>query len=151
MEVIINDLEDLKKYIKVSKTKKEIFLKFDDVTFNCSLPRKGTFNYFLEGSISDYTVTIKGNKIVFNYYAECDNVYANNVTVKDVLKCKLLNVIGQTSGGFVSTKIFIGQDVDVDRLVVKKIVCSQISATLLTIDEDEYPYIVASSINNVEA
>ena len=68
MEVVINDLEELKKYMRVYKDKKEIILKFDEVVFNCAVPNKDHFNYFQGDNILHYTINLKANKITFNYF-----------------------------------------------------------------------------------
>ena len=44
MEVVINDLEELKKYMRVYKDKKEIIFKFDEVVFNCEKKKKNHFH-----------------------------------------------------------------------------------------------------------
>ena len=138
MEIIINELEDLKKYIKVKKDKKEIFLEFDDVVFNCSLPNKEIFHYFQEGRINDYNITIKARNITFNYGAECDNIYANNVKSKEILICKLLNAIGDTYGAYIETEVFVGINVDANALIVKKIHCKKTKVAFLSIGHEEY-------------
>lgn len=154
MEVVINDLEDLKKYIKVRKDKKEIYLKFDEVVFNCCLPSKSDFNYFQEVNVKHYTINLKTNNITFNYYAECDNIYAKNVTSSDTLICKLLNVIGKTTGGYISADIFIGIEAKINTLIVNKICCKQIKVAFLSIAKEDgrnedYHYLEASSVNNI--
>ena len=154
MEVVINDLEELKKYMRVYKDKKEIIFKFDEVVFNCALPNKNHFNYFQESDILHYTINLKANKITFNYYAELDNVYAKQVVANDVLICKLLNVIGKTISGYICADIFIGIDVEVNTMIVKKICCKNIKAAFLSIakengSNDDYHYIQASSVKNI--
>lgn len=149
MEVVIDNLEDLKKYIKVKKDKKEIFIKFEDVVFNCALPNKETFHYFQEGSVQDYTITIKARNITFMHSAECDNIYANNVTSKETIICKLLNVIGDTYGAYIETDVFIGYNVEVNSFITKKICCNKIKSAYLSIDNEDYFYLKASSINNI--
>jgi len=149
MEVVINDLEDLKRYMRVYKDKKEIHIKFDEVIFDCALPGKHYFSYFLDEDIKGYTVNLKANKITFNYYAECDNVYANEVVSRESLVCKLLNVIGSTTGGYISTHVFIGIDVEANTFAVKKICCKKIKVGSLFIGDDNYFYVKADSINNI--
>jgi len=149
MEVIINDLIDLKPFLKVRKRKKEIILKFEDVVFNCALPSKNKFNYFQDYNISNYTISIIAKRITFNYYAECDNIYANEVVSEDSLICKILNVIGRAKGKCISTNIFVGIYVETNTLIVNKIVCHSVKALLLTIDNRDYSYLVASSVNNI--
>ena len=154
MEVVINDLEDLKRYMRVYKDKKEISLKFDEVVFNCALPNKNHFNYFQGDNILHYTINLKANKITFNYYAELDNVYAKQVVANDVLICKLLNVIGKTISGYIGADVFIGIDVEVNTMIVKKICCKNIKAAFLSIakengSNEDYHYLEASSVKNI--
>ena len=154
MEVVINDLKDLKQHIKVKKNKGEILLKFDEVVFNCVLPSKSDFDYFQGKDILNYTINLKANNITFNYYAECDNIYAKNVESKDTLICKLLNVIGKTIGGYIGVDIFVGIDVVVNTFIVKKICCKYIKAAFLSIAKEngrneDYFYLEATSIDNM--
>jgi energy-converting hydrogenase Eha subunit B len=149
MEVVINDLSDLKKHMKVRKEKEEIYLKFDEVIFNCALPNKCDM-YFLDENTKSYTLNLKANKITFNYYAECDNIYASSVISYDTLICKeLLNVIGNIEGGYIASDVFIGTNIKANTFVVKKICCSYIESAYLCIDKKDYFYIKASSINNI--
>lgn len=149
MEAVINDLVNLKKYMTVNKEKKEITFKFDDVIFNCSLPSKMNFNYFQDDNIKDYTINIKAKNINFNYYAECDNIYANNVVSEDSIVCKLLNVIGDTRGGYISADVFMGINIEANTFAVKRICCKKIKAGYLVINDENYFYIKADSVNNI--
>lgn len=155
MEVIINDLLDLKKYMKVNIDQKEIIFRFDeDVVFNCSLPSKNYFNYFIEDNIKDYTINLEGRCITFNYYVEIDNIYANRLVSRDTLICKFLNVIGDTQGGYISTDMFIGHKIEANTFAVRKICAKQIKIAFLSIIKEDqrsndYYYIKASGINNI--
>ena len=149
METIINDLDDLRKYIKVSKETRTITLKFEDVVFNCALPSKNNFNYFQDEDIGDYTLILRANNIIFKYYVEWDNIYAKNVESEDTIICRVLNVIGKTIGGYIAADMLVGVTITANTLVVKKICCRQLKSAYLSINKKEYNYIQASSINNI--
>jgi len=149
MEVVINDIKEIKKYTKVSHAKKEIRITFDNVIFNCVLPSKICFDYFQEESVYNYEVVLKANKVVFNYSAECDQIYAMDLISKDILICNMLNVIGDVDGDYIKTNICVANNISALILQVNKIICNHLQARTLQIKSKEYLFITADSINNI--
>ena len=149
MGVVINDLADLKNFIKLKHSKKKIEMKFDDVVFNCVLPHKRHFNYFCEQDIQDYDVSIIAKSVTFNYPAEIDNLHVSQVVANDSLICELINVIGDVRGAYIATNSFIGIDITAGTFVVKNLVCRHIKVKLLVLNNEDYPYLKADAINNI--
>ncbi len=64
MEVIINDIEEIKKYLTIDKSGRRIYIVAENITFNCAVPGNWHFNYtFSEGTSTDYNVEILAKKL----------------------------------------------------------------------------------------
>ena len=150
MEVIINDIEDLKEYLHIDEYGKRIYFVFDTVTFNCAVPGNWHFDYtFSNGTSTDYYVEILAKNITFNYFANFDYILAKFIRCTE-LSCNQLHVDNSICGDKITAYMLFGNKIKSNYLSVVYIDCREVDAKDTYINYKHYHRLKANNIRTLE-
>ena len=150
MGVVINDIEEIKKYLTIDKSGRRIYIVAEDITFNCAVPGNWHFDYtFSEGTSTDYNVEILAKKITFNYFADTNYIMADEIVCKE-LSCNELHVDKSICGELIRAYILIANKVKADSLSVVHMDCAEVDVEDCYINYTRYYKLKATNIRTID-
>ena len=150
MGIVINDIEEIKKYLTIDKSGRRIYIVAEDITFNCAVPGNWHFDYtFSEGTSTDYNVEILAKKITFNYFADTNYIMADEIVCKE-LSCNELHVDKSICGELIRAYILNANKVKADSLSVVHMECAELDVEDCNINYTRYYKLKATNIRTIE-
>lgn len=150
MCVVINDIEEIKKYLTIDKSGRRIYIVAENITFNCAVPGNWHFDYtFSEGTSTDYNVEILAKKITFNYFADTNYIMADEIVCKE-LSCNELHVDKCICGKLIRAYILNANKVKADSLSAVHMECAELDVEDCYINYTRYYKLKATNIRTIE-
>lgn len=150
MNLLINDIEELKEYINIDEKGRCIYIVAEDITFNCAVPGNWHFDYTFSGGNSvGYTIKILAKKITFNYFANTDYIMADEIICKE-LSCNELHVDKLIQGELIRSYILYANKVKADYLSVVHMDCAEVDVEDCQINYTRYYKLRATNIRTIE-